>query len=207
MGVEADAALLLGLIETVVIESAPSPVDKLEQIYDLVTSPAAAWLAEKTQSEVQTETPYYVLFVYQAGANGCYTNEMGSPNLSDIAEGARRAISLGANHAYVVRIMESVPAAGLAVTGLEPILEELRTLDAGICPGCWRELPAIAQRTRTFTCSATCHQIWIDRLVARHGETRRITHRETGKVYLVPTRVILEQGIRGSDLPNYPEVR
>ena len=77
--------------------------------------------------------------------------------------------------------------------------------DAGRCPACGLVLPPI--RPREVTCSDACHAVWIEQLVARLGETTAITHFETGKTYLVPTRVILEQGIRGADLRQFPEKR
>jgi hypothetical protein len=89
------------------------------------------------------------------------------------------------------------------VTGLEALFEDLRALQAGICPACGEALPAA--RAYLCTCSDACHRAWIDHLVARHGDTKEITHLETGTVYLVPTRVILERGISGRDLPRFPE--
>jgi hypothetical protein len=88
--------------------------------------------------------------------------------------------------------------------GLAAIIGELHALRTGICPACDEPLPELAQRTRQFTCSEACHAVWIEQIIARHGETRPITSAETGKTYLVPTRVILEQGITGADLPKFP---
>jgi len=85
----------------------------------------------------------------------------------------------------------------------DAILRELTLLRHGLCPACLHPLPA--QRPRTYTCSEACHAAWIAQIIARHGETRPITSSATGKTYLVPTRVILEQGITGADLPRFPE--
>jgi len=82
-------------------------------------------------------------------------------------------------------------------------LDDLRKMCANICPACDQPLP-VGQRSRAVTCSDDCHRVWIDRLVARYGETREIASAETGVVYVVPTRVILEQGITGADLSRYP---
>lgn len=107
MSVESEAKLLLDLIETITEDQQRGPVDKVEQIHDLLTSPAAAWLAGKTEPEVLAENPYYVLFAYRGGETG-YTNEMGSPSLTDVAAAARREIMRGARMAYVTRVVEVV---------------------------------------------------------------------------------------------------
>jgi hypothetical protein len=82
---------------------------------------------------------------------------------------------------------------------------DLRLAASGMCPGCQRSLPPLHIRTRELTCDDRCHRVWIERLIAAHGETRRIVDLSTGKTHVVPTRLILEQGVKGSDLPNFPE--
>lgn len=109
MGVESEAKLLLALIETVCDDLNRGPVDKVEQIFDLLTSPAAAWLAGKTQREVFSENPFYVLLLMQPDKPGCYSNESGSPNLTEIAARARQAIRAGAKYALVVQMVEQLP--------------------------------------------------------------------------------------------------
>jgi hypothetical protein len=91
------------------------------------------------------------------------------------------------------------------IEGLQFALAELHKMEHGVCPGCGKRLPAV--RAFTFTCNADCHKVWIDRLVAQHGETKHITYTVTGKTYAVPTRVILEKGISAEDLPSFPEVK
>jgi hypothetical protein len=93
------------LIETVMDDDERGAVDKVEQIFDLLTSPAAAWLAGKTQREVHIEHPYYVLFLYRSGEG--YTNEAGSPDLADITARAKRGIAQGARTAYVTQVIET----------------------------------------------------------------------------------------------------
>ncbi len=80
----------------------------------------------------------------------------------------------------------------------------LDTLTSGVCPACGSTIPLA--RGRAFTCDEACHGKWIEALIAQFGETRPITSLETGKTHAVPTRVILEKGIKGSDLVTYPEV-
>lgn len=91
--------------------------------------------------------------------------------------------------------------------GLSFVFDAINQMQAGICPACHQALPPATgvPRRHAFTCDAICHRLWIDRLVRLYGETRRITLAATGKTYLVPTRVILEQGITAVDLPTYPE--
>jgi hypothetical protein len=58
---------------------------------------------------------------------------------------------------------------------------------------------------RLYTCSEKCHQKFIDELVEKFGEHKKIIDQVTGKAYKVPTRDILEKGLSHSNLPKYPE--
>jgi len=58
---------------------------------------------------------------------------------------------------------------------------------------------------RLYTCSEECHQKFIDRLVAEFGEYKKVLDVETGRSYRVPTRDIIEGGLRQRDLAKYPE--
>jgi hypothetical protein len=82
--------------------------------------------------------------------------------------------------------------------------QALAGLENGVCPACGATIGL--QRGRMYTCDEACHGAWMEQLVQQFGETRPITDLSTGKVYAVPTRVILESGIKGSDLAQYPEV-
>lgn len=93
----------------------------------------------------------------------------------------------------------------MQIEGLQFIFAELNKMAAGHCAAC--ETPLVSGRSRQFTCDDVCHHVWIERLVKVYGETKRLTLASTGKTYLVPTRVILEQGIRAEDLTQYPEAR
>ena len=55
------------------------------------------------------------------------------------------------------------------------------------------------------TCSDTCHEIYVLELMRRFGATKRIIDAASGKAYLVPTRTLIEKGIRHEDLHNFPE--
>jgi hypothetical protein len=82
-------------------------------------------------------------------------------------------------------------------------LADLSFMSDGICPACRKPLPI--PRDRMYTCSDLCHGVWIDIQVARWGPTRTLTDMATGKRHLVPTREILEIGIKAENLHTYPE--
>jgi len=57
---------------------------------------------------------------------------------------------------------------------------------------------------REVTCSDRCHQEMARRLIARFGEFKKVVRQSTGVAYKVPTRDIIEKGIREQDLDQYP---
>jgi len=57
------------------------------------------------------------------------------------------------------------------------------------------------------TCSEGCHEKLIDRLEREFGIYKKVVDIETGKAHRVPTRDIIEKGLRYQDLKNYPEWR
>lgn len=71
----------------------------------------------------------------------------------------------------------------------------------GICPVCGKFGPL----TRLFTCSDACHDKLVDNLVAEFGEFKKVVRVTTGEAFKVPTRDILERGIRERDLDQYPK--
>ena len=58
---------------------------------------------------------------------------------------------------------------------------------------------------RLYTCSQACHERLVGLLVEDFGEFKRVVDAETGKAYRVPTRDIIEKGLRHADLVKYPE--
>lgn len=92
----------------------------------------------------------------------------------------------------------------MKIEGLRFIFDEIAKMQAGICATC--EAPLLTPRQFTYTCDNVCHHAWIERLVRLHGETTNLTDAKTGKVYAVPTRVILETGVTTSTMKQYPEV-
>ena len=57
---------------------------------------------------------------------------------------------------------------------------------------------------REMTCSQDCHDRVADRLVAQFGEFKKVVRMRTGVAYKVPTRDIIEKGIKEQDLDQYP---
>lgn len=57
---------------------------------------------------------------------------------------------------------------------------------------------------RQFTCSEACHDELIKRLIEKWGEFRMVVRMKTGEAFKVPTRDILEKGVREQDLDRYP---
>ena len=57
---------------------------------------------------------------------------------------------------------------------------------------------------RQFTCSDKCHDLLVSRIVERFGEFKKVVRQRTGVAYKVPSRDILEWGVREQDLDRYP---
>ena len=57
---------------------------------------------------------------------------------------------------------------------------------------------------RQFTCSEACHDEMIRRLIEKYGEFRMVVRMKTGETFKVPTRDILEKGVREQAIDRYP---
>ncbi len=57
------------------------------------------------------------------------------------------------------------------------------------------------------TCSEECHEKLIHRLEQKFGIHKKVVDIETGKTHKVPTRDIIERGLKYGDIKNYPEWR
>ena len=55
-----------------------------------------------------------------------------------------------------------------------------------------------------ITCSAGCHEQFVADCERKFGRYKKVVSVETGLAYKVPTREIIERGLKFSDLPNYP---
>lgn len=58
-----------------------------------------------------------------------------------------------------------------------------------------------------MTCSDDCHEKLVHRLELEFGIYKKALDLETGKTHKVPTRDIIEKGLKRQDLKNYPEWR
>jgi len=58
---------------------------------------------------------------------------------------------------------------------------------------------------RQFTCSDACHDELVNRLIAKYGEFKKVVRMSTGEAFKVPTRDIIEKGVREQELDQYPE--
>ncbi|GAI63246.1 unnamed protein product [marine sediment metagenome] len=57
---------------------------------------------------------------------------------------------------------------------------------------------------REMTCSDVCHGELARRHIAEFGEFKKVVNQTTGIAYRVPTRDIIEKGIKWRDLDQYP---
>lgn len=55
-----------------------------------------------------------------------------------------------------------------------------------------------------ITCSEECHEDFITACEYKFGKVKTITDTTTNMTYEVPTRDIIEKGIKWEDLPTYP---
>lgn len=55
-----------------------------------------------------------------------------------------------------------------------------------------------------LTCSPKCHKELVDGLVVQFGEFKKVVRASTGEAFKVPTRDIIEKGIREQELGRYP---
>ena len=59
---------------------------------------------------------------------------------------------------------------------------------------------------RQFTCSDECHDELVRRIIEKYGEFKIVVRASTGEAFKVPTRDIIEKGVREQDLDVYPKV-
>lgn len=56
---------------------------------------------------------------------------------------------------------------------------------------------------RELTCSDSCHEELVKRLIAEFGEYKKVVRASTGIAYKVPTKHIIECGLNERDLDQY----
>ena len=57
---------------------------------------------------------------------------------------------------------------------------------------------------RELTCSDNCHRELSNRFVSIYGDFKKVIRASTGEAFKVPTRDIIERGIREQELDKYP---
>lgn len=68
------------------------------------------------------------------------------------------------------------------------------------CFICWKHY----EGGRELTCSDECHQELVRRLITESEEFKKVVRASTGVAYKVPTRDIIETGLKEQDLDQYP---
>jgi hypothetical protein len=54
------------------------------------------------------------------------------------------------------------------------------------------------------TCSIQCHELYISLLETKFGKYKKVTDAVTGISYRVPTRYIIENGLKQEELTRFP---
>ena len=55
-----------------------------------------------------------------------------------------------------------------------------------------------------ITCSDDCHEKFIQNMLEEYGTYKKVIDQDSGIAYRIPTRLIIEEGLRQQDLKNYP---
>lgn len=55
-----------------------------------------------------------------------------------------------------------------------------------------------------YTCSKTCHEIWLVQIRREYGNYQKVVRISTGEAFKVPTALIYEQGIKEQELNRFP---
>lgn len=58
--------------------------------------------------------------------------------------------------------------------------------------------------TGKMTCSDDCHEKFVEFCEGQYGISKKVVDQTTGISYKVPTRDIIEKGLKWKDLTNYP---
>ena len=77
---------------------------------------------------------------------------------------------------------------------------EIEMINVRVCVICGK--PYVTGRE--YTCSEECHRELVEKIVREFGEYKKVVDVETGKIYKVPTRDIIEKGLKHEDLIKYP---
>jgi len=55
-----------------------------------------------------------------------------------------------------------------------------------------------------ITCGDSCHEKFIIKMLQEHGLFKKVIDMDSGIAYKIPTRLIIEEGLRQEELKNYP---
>lgn len=55
-----------------------------------------------------------------------------------------------------------------------------------------------------MTCGNYCHEKYIIKMIKEFGRFKKIIDQTSGIAYKIPTRVIIEEGLKQEELKNYP---
>ena len=81
------------------------------------------------------------------------------------------------------------------------ITVNLENADKNICVIC--DKPTITGR---MTCSDSCHKRFIKFCEGQYGVIKKVVDQTTGISYKVPTKDIVEKGLKWEDLTKYPRL-
>lgn len=76
---------------------------------------------------------------------------------------------------------------------------KLENADKGLCVACDKHITK-----GRMTCSENCHEEFVKFCEEQYGATKKVVDNTTGISYNVPTRDIVEKGLKWEDLHNYP---
>ncbi len=85
-------------------------------------------------------------------------------------------------------------------TCVEPFFENMNN---GLCIMCNEPI----DRAGNITCSEKCHELFIEFAEKKFGVIKRVVDMTTGLTHEVPTRDIIEKGLKQQYLINYPILR
>lgn len=81
---------------------------------------------------------------------------------------------------------------------------KLENADKGLCVICDKPTEEFAPFKNKMTCSEDCHEKFVKFCEEQFGTTKKVVDSTTDITYRVPTREIVENGLKWEELPKYP---
>ena len=81
------------------------------------------------------------------------------------------------------------------------IIVNFENVDKNLCVICSE--PTVTNKLK-LTCGDNCHDKFVEFCEWQYGISKRVVDQTTGISYKVPTRDIVEKGLKWKDLVNYP---